>query len=180
MTNTNILYSPTTRNIRLQCQLKTHWSQICRSGKQPLHHGGKNKCLIGCTAYTLASNGIIKKRMCVKGRMNYQMLYVHSPQLSLSLRCFAIMLSVYPSVCPVMSDPSRWSCVSGLGGCPVSTKTMHVSQEDDGAFIPSLMQMAVHATRGRCCLLFPSCCKVEVLTYQATRNRLDLLWKGRT
>lgn len=77
--------------------------------------------------------------MCVKESVKYQMSYVHSPQLSLSLRCFDIILSLCPSVCPLMSDPTVGShgC-RGWGGCPISTETMLlVSQEDDGAFYSS-------------------------------------------
>lgn len=81
-------------------------------------------------------------------------MYVHSPQLSLSLRCFAMILSLYPAVRALLSDPvfGGHGC-RGLGGCPGSTKAMLVAQEDDGAFIPSVMQGPCMPTGGAvvCC-----------------------------
>lgn len=116
--------------------------------------------------------------MCVKESVKYQMSYVHSPQLSLSLRCFDIILSLNPSVCPLMSEPTVGShgC-RGWGGCPISAETMLVSQEDDGAFYSAPAAAAARAARWRCCLLFPpSWCKSRSLIMRKKLMRLRCLW----
>lgn len=90
-------------------------------------------------------------------------MYVHSPQLSLSLRCFAMMLSLNPLCLSGYQRPySAVMSVGRLGGC--SAKTMLASQEDDNGvfsfFIPSFMHCANSQLGGAVvCFPIPLCLK---------------------